>query len=47
MGLTFTQLVALGADSGSDFVIDFGNGDVLTVENRTEASMTAGDFIFA
>lgn len=45
MGLVFDDILALGADSGGDFVINFGGGDVLTIDNRTEASMTPTDFI--
>jgi hypothetical protein len=37
----------MGADSGGDFVIDFGGGDMLTLENTTEAHLAPSDFIFA
>jgi serralysin len=46
MGLDFADVQALGADSGGHYVIDFGNGDTLTLLNVTEASLTAGDFMF-
>lgn len=45
MGLTFADIQALGVDSAGDFLIDFGNGDSLRIENRTEASLLASDFI--
>lgn len=45
IAVSFENITALGADFGGDFVIDFGNGDILTVENRTEASMSNADFI--
>lgn len=47
MGLDFTDIKGMGADSGSDFVIDFGGGDILTIENKTEASMSDTDFVFS
>jgi serralysin len=47
MGLTFADILAKGSDIGGDFVIDFGNGDVLTVENRAEGQMLSSDFILA
>src|SRR6185436_1628474 len=31
---------------GADTVIDFGNGDTLTLQNVTLAALVAGDFIF-
>jgi serralysin len=46
MGLDFADVLALGADSGGHYVIDFGNGDTLTLLNVTEASLNAGDFMF-
>lgn len=46
MGLTFTDIQAMGANNGGDFLITFGNGDFLRIENRTEASMLSSDFIF-
>ena len=45
MGLTFADIQALGVNNAGDFLIDFGNGDSLRIENRTEASMLASDFI--
>jgi serralysin len=47
LGLTFEAIKNMGADSNGDFVISFGGGDILTVENRTEAQMLSSDFIFA
>jgi serralysin len=47
MGLTFADIQTLGANSAGDFLINFGNGDTLRVENRLEASMTSSDFILA
>lgn len=46
MGVNFTDIQTFGFNSGGNFVINFGNGDILTLENRTEASMAASDFIF-
>lgn len=33
--------------SGTDTLIDFGNGDILQLTNVVSSSLTAGDFIFA
>jgi serralysin len=46
MGVDFVDIQTLGFNSGGNFVVNFGNGDILTLENRTEASMAASDFIF-
>jgi len=46
MGPPFEEIKDIGVDVYGDFVIDFGGGDVLTVENRTEAQMLSSDFIF-
>jgi serralysin len=45
MGISFAQIQALGSDSGSSFVINFGNGDTLTLQHVSEASLTAADFM--
>jgi len=45
MGLTFAEIQALGSDSAGDFLIVFGNGDTLRIENRLEASLASSDFI--
>lgn len=45
MGLTFADIQALGADSAGDFLINFGNGDTLRIENRLEASLASSDFV--
>jgi len=46
MGLDMADIHALGADVGGSFVIDFLNGDTLTLSGVSEASLNAGDFMF-
>lgn len=46
MGLDLNDIKAMGSNVGGDFVIDFGGGDTLTLEDRTEASMKNSHFIF-
>ena len=46
MGLDLADIKAMGSDVGGDFVIDFGGGSILTLEDRTEASMKSAHFIF-
>lgn len=45
-GLDFVALKTMGHDSGGDYVIDFGGGDTLTIENRTLVTLHASDFMF-
>lgn len=43
----FTDVQAVMSMSGTDTLIDFGNGDILQLTNVVSSSLTAGDFIFA
>ena len=42
----FAAMLALAMDVGSDTVITFGNGDVLTLRNVAKADLHEDDFIF-
>jgi Ca2+-binding RTX toxin-like protein len=42
----FTDLAAITSQSGADTIIDFGNGDVLTLTGVTASSLTASEFEF-
>lgn len=47
MGLDLPTIQAMGADDGGgNFVIDFGNGDTLTLLGVAEAELVGRDFIF-
>jgi len=47
MGLDLAQIHTMGADDGGgNFVIDFGNGDTLTLLGVAEAELVARDFMF-
>ena len=43
---TFAEVIAAATQSGADTVIDFGGGDVITLENVSLASLHADDFLF-
>jgi len=42
----FATLLTLASENGANTVIDFGNGDVITLNNVTLANLTASNFIF-
>lgn len=44
---SFDEVLAAATTSGDDVVIDFGNGDKLTLEDVDFGDLTAGDFVFA
>ena len=44
---TFAEVIAAATQSGADTVIDFGGGDVITLENTTLAALHADDFLFS
>ena len=47
MGLDFAEILDKGAnDGGGNFVIDFGNGDTLTLLGVVESDLIPRDFIF-
>ena len=39
-------MLAVATQDGADTILDFGNGDVLTLNNVTLGSLVAGDFVF-
>ncbi|MCQ1856201.1 hypothetical protein [Neorhizobium galegae] len=43
----FADVQAVMAMSGTNTIVDFGNGDVLQFVNVASSSLTAVDFIFA
>jgi hypothetical protein len=43
---TLDDLLALATQVGADTVIDFGNGDTLTLRNVVRANLSADDFLF-
>ena len=43
---TFAEVMAAATDNGTDTTINFGNGDVLIIQNVTVAGFNANDFIF-
>ena len=43
---TFAEVIAAATQVGADTVIDFGGGDMITLENVTLASLDADDFLF-
>ena len=43
---TFAEVIAAATQSGADTVIDFGGGDVITLENTMLAALHADDFLF-
>ncbi|WP_169979782.1 calcium-binding protein [Tautonia rosea] len=44
---SFSSVMSLASQVGSDTVIDFGNGDTLTLSNVTLGNLTSADFTFA
>ena len=44
---TFAEVMSFATQVGADTVIDFGNGDTITLKNVTRANLTADDFIVA
>lgn len=43
---TFAEVLAAASDVGGDTVIDFGNGDTITIVGVTMAQLAADDFLF-
>ncbi|NOX95794.1 MAG: calcium-binding protein [Alphaproteobacteria bacterium] len=43
---TFTEVLEAATQVGLDTVIDFGGGDVITLQNVDKSDLTAADFIF-
>ena len=43
---TLDDVLARATQSGADAVIDFGNGDTITLQKVTKANLSADDFIF-
>ena len=43
----FEDVLKLTRQIGADAIIDFGNGDTLTLQNVIASSITAGDFVLA
>lgn len=46
MGLKFSDIKELGSNIGNHFVIDFGDGDSLTLRNVARADLNGSDFMF-
>ena len=43
---TFAEVIAAATQSGADTIIDFGGGDVITLENTMLAALHTDDFLF-
>ena len=43
---TFGEVIGASSQVGSNVVINFGGGDIITLENTTLASLTTADFMF-